>query len=158
VTGDIILRDMREEDFSFLFEYQLEPAARHMAAFTSKDSLDREAYIERWGRLQSDHTVMSKTLVLDGSVIGMIASFERLGQREVTYWLGQEYWGRGLATSALSQFTRLLQPRPLYARAAKDNIASIRVLEKCGFTLAGEDKMFSNARGEDVEEVIFELS
>jgi RimJ/RimL family protein N-acetyltransferase len=50
-----------------------------------------------------------------------------------------------------------LETRPLYARVAKDNIASIRVLEKCGFTIYGEDKGFSNARGVEVEELILKL-
>jgi RimJ/RimL family protein N-acetyltransferase len=63
-----------------------------------------------------------------------------------------------IATKALSEFLRLLKTRPLYARVAKDNIASIRVLEKCGFTISGEDKGFSNARGEEVEEYILELT
>ena len=45
----------------------------------------------------------------------------------------------------------------LYACVAKDNSASIRVLEKCGFTISGEDKGFSNARGEEVEEFILKL-
>jgi RimJ/RimL family protein N-acetyltransferase len=50
-----------------------------------------------------------------------------------------------------------VKPRPLYARAAKDNIASLRVLEKCGFTIAGYERGFANARGEEVEEVVLEL-
>ena len=43
------------------------------------------------------------------------------------------------------------------ARAAKDNVASLRVLEKRGFTICGNDKAFANARGEEVEEAILEL-
>ena len=50
-----------------------------------------------------------------------------------------------------------MKTRPLYARAAKDNIASLRVLEKCGFTIAGYARGFANARGEEVEEVVLEL-
>ena len=148
---------MTEEEFPIFFEHQLEPAARRMAAFTPKDPTDREAFVERWRKVLADNAITKATLVLDGRVIGMIVSFERLGKPEVTYWLGQEYWGRGLATRALARFVQLLETRPLYARAAKDNIASIRVLEKCGFTLAGEGKAFANARDEEVEEVIYEL-
>lgn len=85
------------------------------------------------------------------------SSFERFGKPEVTYWIEKEYWGRGIATKALSEFLSYLKTRPLYACAAKDNIASIRVLEKCGFTILGEDKGFSNARGEEVEEFILKL-
>jgi len=40
---------------------------------------------------------------------------------------------------------------------AKDNIASVRVLEKCGFVISGYDQGFANARGEEIEEVIMIL-
>ena len=69
------------------------------------------------------------------------------------YWLGREYWGRGVATDALRRFLAEIKARPLYARAAADNRASLRVL-KSGFTIFSYDKAFANARGEDVEEVI----
>ncbi len=39
----------------------------------------------------------------------------------------------------------------------KDNIASVRVMEKCGLIISGQDKGFSNARGEEVEEFILTL-
>lgn len=47
--------------------------------------------------------------------------------------------------------------RPLYARVVKDNLASQRVLQKCGFTICGENKGFANARGKEVEEFIMRL-
>jgi RimJ/RimL family protein N-acetyltransferase len=75
----------------------------------------------------------------------------------VGYWIGQDFWGRGIATRALRLFLEEVTIRPLYGRAAKDNRASIRVLEKCGFRLCGEDKGFSFARGQDVAEVILRL-
>jgi RimJ/RimL family protein N-acetyltransferase len=90
-------------------------------------------------------------------VAGHVVKFERFDQPEITYWIGREHWGKGLASAALREFLRLVQVRPLYARVAKDNIASIRVLEKCGFTYCGEDKCFSNARGVEVEEHILVL-
>ena len=49
------------------------------------------------------------------------------------------------------------QRRPIYGRAAKDNVASIRVMENCGFRISGYDKGFANARGEEIEEAILEL-
>jgi RimJ/RimL family protein N-acetyltransferase len=45
----------------------------------------------------------------------------------------------------------------MYARVAKDNLASRRVLEKCGFTVIGEDKGFANARGQEIDELLLEL-
>ena len=64
---------------------------------------------------------------------------------------------KGVATRALSEFLGHVQVRPMYARVVKDNIASLRVLEKCGFTICGEGKGFAYARGEEVEEFILRL-
>jgi len=63
-----------------------------------------------------------------------------------------------LASQALAEFLIHANPtRPIYARAAKDNSGSLRVLEKCGFRIIGEDKGFANARGREVEEFLLEL-
>ena len=52
---------------------------------------------------------------------------------------------------------QLVVDRPIFARAATDNIGSIRVLQKCGFRIIGKDKGFANGRGEDTEEYILRL-
>jgi RimJ/RimL family protein N-acetyltransferase len=73
-------------------------------------------------------------------VAGNIVTFEQDGEREVGYWIGREYWGKGIATEALSQFLDHIEVhRPLYAVVAKHNVGSIRVLKKCGFTTVGEE-------------------
>ncbi|NIN63622.1 MAG: GNAT family N-acetyltransferase [Anaerolineae bacterium] len=153
----VLLREVAESDLRIFFEQQLDPAANQMAAFTAKAPADRGAFSAHWTKIREDDSTTIRTILFDGAVAGHIASFERLGKPEVTYWLGREYWGKGIATKALSEFLRLLKVRPLYARAAKDNVASVRVLEKCGFTISGCDKGFANARGEEVEEVILVL-
>src|SRR5262249_40097648 len=71
-----------------------------------------------------------------------------------SYWVGRDHWGRGVATRALAAFVGGLAARPLYARAAADNMASIRALEKCGFVLVGRERGFANARGAEIEEVV----
>lgn len=155
--SDVLLRDVRDGDLPTFFEHQRDPVANRMAAFTAKDPTDREAFMARWTKILGDDALTKKTILLDGQVAGHVVSFERSGKPEVTYWIGREHWGKGLATKALSEFLRELRTRPLYARAAKDNVASLRVLEKCGFTVCGHDKGFANARGEEVEEFILEL-
>jgi RimJ/RimL family protein N-acetyltransferase len=73
-------------------------------------------------------------------------SWNSHGQREIGYWIDRAYWGRGVATAALSTFLRLEQTRPLYAGVAKHNAASLRVLQKCGFTfLQSTDKASDDA-------------
>jgi RimJ/RimL family protein N-acetyltransferase len=65
-------------------------------------------------------------------------------KREVGYWIDRAFWGRGVATEALSAFLCLEHIRPLYAGVAKHNVASIRVLQKCGFTLSRSTDEASN--------------
>jgi len=95
--------------------------------------------------------------VAEGQVAGHIACYPDGDHLEVTYWLGREFWGKGLATQALNQMLQLVVDRPIFARAAADNIGSIRVLQKCGFKITGTNKDFANGRGEGTEEYIFRL-
>ena len=135
MTSDVLLRDVTETDLPIFFEQQRDPAANQMAAFTAKDPADREAFTAKWAKILGDDTVTKKAILVNGQVAGSVSSFVApwSGQLEVTYWVGREYWGRGIATKALTAFLGHLKARPVYARAAKDNIASIRVLAKCGF-------------------------
>lgn len=156
---DVTLRDVAQTDLPIFFDFQRDPAANYMAAFTARDPTDKEAFAAHWDRILNDDTVLVKTIVFDGHVVGSVAKFvdKEFGKPEVTYWIGKAYWGMGLATKALSQFLRDVTVRPIYGRAAKDNVASIRVLEKCGFTMLDQSKGFANARGEIVEEVVLKL-
>ncbi len=157
---EVSLRDVAETDLPIFFDFQRDSAANYMAAFTTRDPTDKEAFAAHWNRILNDDTVLVKTIVFDGHVVGSVATFvdKEFGKPEVTYWIGKEYWGMGLATYALTRFLRDMAVRPIYGRAAKDNVASIRVLEKCGFRMIGQSKGFANARGAVVEEVILELT
>jgi len=110
------------------------------AAFTARDPADWDTFTARWTGILGDETITKKTILFDGHVAGNIVSFEKSGEREVGYWIGRKYWGKGVATRALSTFLGHVKKRPLYAHVAKDNIASNRVLEKCGFKISGEDR------------------
>jgi ribosomal-protein-alanine N-acetyltransferase len=61
---------------------------------------------------------------------------------EIGYWLGQDYWGRGIATEALSAVTEYaFAEHPsllrLFAYVFQWNIGSMRVLEKSGYQREG---------------------
>jgi len=158
-TTEVSLRDVAESDLSIFFEHQRDPVANFMAAFTARDPADMDAFAAHWKRILSDDTVAVKTIVFEGKVVGSVAKFvdKDFGKPEITYWTGKEYWGMGLATQALSKFLGEIRVRPIYGRAAKDNVASIRVMEKCGFTISGYGRGFANARGKEIEEAILEL-
>ena len=158
MTNELSLRDVVDTDLPIFFEHQLDREANHMAAFTAKDPTDQEAFLAHWQRILPDTTVIIKTIISSGQVVGSVASYEDEGQPEVTYWLGREYWGKGIATWALKEFlAQHNRRRPIYARVATDNLGSRRVLEKCGFTIIDETKGFANARGAEIEELRLEL-
>jgi RimJ/RimL family protein N-acetyltransferase len=150
MTDIVLLRDVTEDDLPIFFEQQLDPDATEMAAFPSRD---RDAFMAHWAKIMADDSVILKTIFFDGQVAGNIVSFEMSDKREAGYWLGKEYWGKGIATKALAAFLDHVKTRPLYAHLAKHNIGSRRVLEKCGFTIVGEDKFF-DASGREMEEFI----
>jgi len=154
VPSAVLLRDVRRDDLPIFFEQQLDPEANTMAAFAPRS---REAFMAHWARILADTTLIKQTIVCDGQVAGNIGCFEQDGQREVGYWLGREYWGRGIATKALAAFLDQIQQRPLHAYVAKHNLASRRVLEKCGFAVVGEDNAFTRVDGEDIAAFILRL-
>lgn len=159
MTGHLLLREVVEDDLLIFYEQQLDAEAIHMAAFTAKDPADREAFTAHWHRIMADATVIIKAIICDGQVVGSVLSYEDEGSPEVSYWIGKGYWGRGIATRALSDFlVHGNRTRPIFARVAKDNLGSRRVLEKCGFRIIGESRGFANARGEETDELLLELS
>lgn len=89
----------------------------------------------------------SSNLAIDvgGQAVGAIgyvagADVERYSA-EIGYWLGQSFWGRGIATEALELVTAHAFGTPnllrLFALPFADNPASIRVLEKAGYVREG---------------------
>jgi RimJ/RimL family protein N-acetyltransferase len=153
----IRLRSIINDDLPIFFAQQLDPEANWMAAFTAKDPTDRITFDAHWQKILADETITIRTILYEGQVAGSVLSHAWDGDPEISYWLGRQYWGMGIATQALALFLKVVTERPLYARVAKDNLASIRVLQKNGFILSGEGKWFSNARGLELAELIWEL-
>lgn len=156
MAAPIQLREVQRIDVEDFFVHQLDDEANYMAAFTSKDPSDRDAFTNRWDRILSTESITKKTIVADGRVVGHVLKYvsDDLQQPEITYWIAKSDWGKGYATRAVSQFLELVPDRPIYARAVADNNASIRVLEKCGFEVVGHDKGYANSRGTTVDEVV----
>lgn len=150
----VILRDVTEADLPIFYEQQLDPDATQMAAFPARD---RDAFMAHWkNKIMDNDNVTVKAILFDGHVAGNIVSWEQSGKREVGYWIGKEYWGKGIATKALAEFLGYVKTRPLYAHIAKHNVGSLRVLQKCGFKISGEDK-FSEESGKEIEEFLLKL-
>ena len=150
---DVRLVKVAPEHLEVLFEQQLDPEATRMAAFPSRD---RDAFMAHWAKIVVNPTGTARAILVDGRVAGNIVAFAAGGETLVGYWLGREFWGQGIATRALAAFLQLVPTRPLLAHVAKHNVGSIRVLGKCGFTVAREERAADG--GEEIDELVMELA
>ncbi len=132
----VSLREVNEDDLLVLFDHQMDPVSVEMANVPARD---HDAHMAHWRKVLEDETVIKRIIVFDGEVAGHVVCWEQDEQHNVGYWLGQSFWGTGIATEALSQFLELVPVRPLHAYVANHNTGSYRVLEKCGFAVERED-------------------
>ena len=155
----LLIRTVLNSDLPIFYTQQQDPDANQMAAFTSRDPFDQQGFNTHWQKIMADNSVIIRTVVYEGQVAGYVLSYLDEGKPEVGYWIGKEFWGKGIATQALAEFLSSAKTtRPMYARTAKDNLASKRVLEKCGFCVIKEMKGFANARDKEIDELLLELS
>lgn len=86
--------------------------------------------------------------------IGLMAGTDSCrASAEVGYWLGEDFWGRGIATCALKQilsygFQTLPELNRVFAFVDEGHVPSMRVLEKNGFRREGHLLGSSLKRGE----------
>jgi RimJ/RimL family protein N-acetyltransferase len=144
-----VLRDVVEEDLPAFYEHQRDPEAAAMAAFPSRD---REAFMAHWAKTLANESNLLWTIESKGEVAGNIGCWKADGHTFVGYWIGRDYWGRGLATQALAELVGMVEARPLHAHVASSNVASIRVLEKNGFVEVGR-----HTADDGIEELVLEL-
>ncbi|MEP7026971.1 MAG: GNAT family N-acetyltransferase [Candidatus Eisenbacteria bacterium] len=154
MTHEIRLREVAAEDIPVFFEHQRDPEATRMAAFPARDEA---AHVAHWAKILADTSVIKRAILCDGEVVGNIGSWEKDARRELGYWIDRAHWGRGIATRALSEFLGIVHTRPLFAHVSVNNPGSQRVLEKCGFRVAGEVRVEDESPGTDIEERILVL-
>jgi RimJ/RimL family protein N-acetyltransferase len=150
----ISLRPVAEADLDVFYEHQADRLASQMAAFPSRE---RAAHIEHWTkRVFADPLNRSRTVLVDGAVAGNVVSWidAESGHRLLGYWIGREFWGRGIATEALGQFLAEFTDRPVFADVVAHNIGSQRVLEKNGFVRVSQETI---AGSDGIEELEFVL-
>lgn len=100
---------------------------------------------------------------VDGEAAGGVgfvpgADVERYSA-EVGYWLGESLWGRGITTEALTMLTtHCFEAENLlrcFALPFANNVGSIRVLEKAGYTLEGILRSSSVKAGEPRDQAVY---
>jgi RimJ/RimL family protein N-acetyltransferase len=146
---EVLLRPVEPADVDVFFAQQQEAEAVRRANFPARTA-DQIAVHWR-DRILGDDTVQARTVCVGDQVAGYVVAWWEDGHRYVGYWLGRDFWGRGAGTAALTRFLTLEATRPLYADTDIGNIASQRVLERCGF------RRIETRRNPDAEYVIYRL-
>lgn len=132
MSSPVRLRDVSRADLPLIYEFQLDPELNRMAMTKPRNA---EAFAAHWDSILGNPRVSAKAITIEDVLVGCISCFEMDGLNTVGYWVGPEFWGRGIATQALELLLAEVSIRPLHARAATSNAGSLRVLQKCGFVV-----------------------
>ncbi|XVS66468.1 GNAT family N-acetyltransferase [Actinosynnema sp. CA-299493] len=155
--AEVALRSVEDSDLDALFDQMRDPESVRMAAFTAEDPDDRAAFDLHLAKIRAAPDTTLRAVTLDGRFVGTISSFVVEGDTEITYWLDRSAWGRGVAGRALALFLDAVEVRPLHARAASDNLGSLRVLRRAGFAVVGTEVSYASARKAEIEETVLRL-
>ncbi len=110
--------------------------------------------------------VLARAICLDGVLVGLISAEQGFDiyrfNAEIGYWLGEDYWGKGIASQALGQFIRVVfnseyMLKRLEAQVFEQHLASMRVLEKNGFIREGRRMNAVYKHGRFHHEICFAL-
>lgn len=132
----VTLREVRQSDIESFYQHQLDPEAALIANFPSRD---RERFFAHWAKILATPDTFRRTVLADGQIAGNVVCWWMSERWYVGYWLGRQFWRRGIGTAAVRQAIELIPDRPLFAEAYHTNPASLRVLEKCGFLVVGNE-------------------
>ena len=152
--GRIRLRDIVQNDLPRMYEFNLDPEANRLAATIPRSA---EAFEAHWENALSDSNVVAKAISVGERLAGYISCFKRDGFHFVGYWVGQEFWGQGIASRALELLLNEVTIRPLHAHVAINNRASLRVLQKCGFVVRSVKLAPADDRNLECEEAFLVL-
>lgn len=113
---------------------------------------------------QTGQSTTGFAIDVNGDVIGVIGiiigyDIQRV-TAEIGYWLGENYWGKGIAVEALKQMTdyaflNFPELVRLWAAVFEYNKASMRVLEKAGYELEGIRKKGAIKNGRVIDEYVY---
>ena len=148
------LRPVKRSDLDAIFVLQGDAAGNEQAATIPRS---RESFDEHWDVVLNDSVAGAYSIVLDGRLAGTIARYRMESTNYVGYWIGADDRGRGVATAALSQLLRLHPERPLMARVAVGNAASVQVLRKSGFRIVDQYYAEATDRFLACEEYLMQL-
>lgn len=154
VISDVQLRNIEQDDLPRMYAFNLDPDANRLAMTIPRSGADFDAH---WERVLSDPKIVAKAISVNNVLAGHISCFQQDGLYAVGYWIGRDFWGQGIATRALQLLLTIVPVRPLHARVAASNQASLRVLQKCGFVIRSSQVTPSDDRFLECDETFLVL-
>lgn len=125
----------------------------------------REA-AEQWVQIaHTDERSVNFAIEVDGAAVGGIGLIlgDDIDRRsaEIGYWLGEEFWGRGIISEAVNATTEFAFANfdlcRIWASVFDRNPASMRVLEKAGFVREGILRKSATKNGATLDTVLYAL-
>jgi RimJ/RimL family protein N-acetyltransferase len=154
VISRVRLREIAPDDLPTMYQFNLDPDANRLAATSPRSAA---AFQTHWQNALADSTVVARAISVGDQLAGYISCFRRDGFHFVGYWVGQEFWGQGIATRALELLLVEVTIRPLHAHVAISNRASLRVLQKSGFVVRSVQISPADDRNLECEEALLVL-
>jgi RimJ/RimL family protein N-acetyltransferase len=154
-SGPVRLRSVERDDLPRMYEMQLDPEANRMAVTIPRSAEEFESH---WANVLRDPSLMAKAILLGEEMVGSVSCFSHEGQVNVGYQISREHWGKGIASRALELLLLEVPTRPLYAHVATSNVASLRVLQKCGFVVERVQISPATDRYPECEEALLVLA
>ena len=161
--GQWSIRDFVSSDRAALVRYANNPkVAQHLRDRFPSPYTEHEA--DAWLDYVQTHTPRTSFAIAnEDTLIGGIGIELRKGvyrrSGEIGYWLGEPYWGRGIATLAVKTLTEWafqeLGLARVYAGVFESNPASARVLEKAGYVLEGRQRKSVIKNGKLLDELMY---
>lgn len=112
-----------------------------------------------------EHHNLDFGIVVDDECIGCVsATFHKdiyVKNCEIGYWIGRQYWGRGITTHVIQMLCQYLfnhfSITKIYAEVFVDNSASAIALEKCGFEKEGYLKQHAYKNNQYYDIILYGL-
>ena len=148
-TTRLLIRDFVESDLDAVYAYGSDPEVVRYMVFPPSTLADTREHIARCMALADEQprrgydmgiALRSTGQIIGGITLGVVDS--AAGEAAFSYLLNRAMWGHGYATEALSEMLRFGFAQLGLQRIADscdvENIASARVMEKCGLRFEGE--------------------
>ncbi len=158
----IELRALNSDDCELLVRYLNNP---QLVQFLSSRIPQPYTYEDAcwWVETGSKEAAFVRAITYKGVFCGVTGIYTKTAEyahtAELGYWVAQQYWNLGIASEAVTEFTKLVFAttaiQRIYAVVAAPNKASIQVMQKAGYHLEGVLKQALMKHGQFYDEYLF---